>query len=290
MRHLTVPAIDRLDLLRAGDDALTPATRVLTFDAGGTAILIRRGSRPVLATRTLGELPRSAENLTVLLGEHAGVRWAARAAPEAEHAATRQEGEEFAGVRAAASSLAAFEAGLVVYGAGLLAWHRRAQYCGVCGGTTDAGHSGHQRACGGCGAVQFPRTDPAVITLIRRGGRCLLINQPAWPKDRFAAVAGFVEPGETLEQAVAREVAEEVGLSLTAVEYMGSQPWPFPHSLMIGFRSVAAEGEVRLGAEVREARWFTRAQLRAGVDAGELSLPTPFSISRSLVDDWLEEG
>lgn len=289
MRHLIVPSLDRLDPLRAGDEALTSETRVLTFDPAGAAVLIRRGSTPALVTRTLGELARGADHLTVLLGEHGGLRWAARAAPEAEHARPVDEGEELVGVRTAASSLPAFEAGLVVYGAGLLAWHRRAMHCGVCAGATRARHSGHQRVCGGCGAVQFPRTDPVVITLVRRDERCLLINQPGWPEDRFAVVAGFVEPGETLEQAVAREVAEEVGLSLRAVEYLGSQPWPFPHSLMIGFRSVAAEGEVRLGEEVREARWFRRAELRRAVSAGEITLPTPFSISRSLVDDWLQE-
>lgn len=301
MRHLSPAALDRLDRLRPDDRALTPDTRVLLFDDEGTAVLMRRGPSPVLATRRLGELAASADHLTILLGEHEGVRWAARASPEGQHGGGRdvgeeresgvgEEGEELVGIRAAASSLPAFEAGLVVYSAGLVGWHRRAGHCGVCAAATRAGHSGHQRVCGGCGAVQFPRTDPVVITLVRRDERCLLINQPGWPEDRFAVVAGFVEPGETLEQAVAREVAEEVGLSLTVVEYLGSQPWPFPHSLMVGFRSVAAEGEVRLGEEVREARWFTRAELRAAVDTGAVRLPTPFSISRTLVDDWLEEG
>ena len=289
MRHLTVPPIDRLDLLRADGGVLTPDTRVLIFDAAGTAVLIRRGSPPSLATRPFREMPATADHPTVLLGEHAGVRWAARAVGEAEQGSFGAGDEELAGVRAAASSLPALEAGLVVHGAGLLGWHRGARHCGFCGAPTRAAHSGHQRVCDGCGAVLFPRTDPAVITLVRRDDRCLLINQPAWPPDRFAAVAGFVEPGETLEQAVAREVAEEVGLSLTAVEYVASQPWPFPHSLMIGFRSVVAPGELRLGEEVREARWFTRAELGQAVENGTVSLPTPFSISRTLVDDWLDD-
>lgn len=286
MAHVTGPALDRLEDRRGSDDALTPETRVLTFDPEAAAVLLGNGAEPRPAY-TLAGANAVGEEL-VLLGDLDGVRWAARRAGAGEGA---PEGVAAAGgytsVRAAASALPAAEAGLILYGAGLLAWHRRSRHCGECGAATRATHAGHQRRCDGCGAVQFPRTDPAVITLVRRGERCLLINQPRWPEDRFAAVAGFVEPGESLEQAVAREVAEEVGLAVTGTEYLGSQPWPFPHTVMIAFRAVAADGPLVLGEEVRAARWFTRAELRGAVASGEVTLPTPFSISRSLVEDWL---
>ena len=286
MRHLQGAPLDRLDTRRGADDALGPGTRVITFDASITSILLTGGPEPCLAFDALEALGPAPGDPLVLLGEHEGARWAARTTNDAPEDGV---GRWYEGVRAAASALPAREAGLVVYGAGLLGWHRRARFCGSCGGGSRAVRSGHQRVCEGCGGVEFPRTDPAVITLLRRGERCLLVNQPGWPEDRFAAVAGFVEPGETLEAAVAREVDEEVGLAVEAVEYLGSQPWPFPHSLMIGFRTTAAEGELRLGEEIRAARWFTRAELRAAVKAGEITIPTPFSISRSLIDDWLGE-
>lgn len=284
MRHLRGAALDRLDHHRGGDDVLGPQTRVLTFDPAAASVLVTTGRHPRLVWDALSDLsPAPAPDQLVLLGDMEGVRWAA----SANMATASTNDRRFEGVRVAASSLPVAEAGLVVYGAGMLGWHRRARFCGSCGAATLPVRSGHQRLCDACGAVQFPRTDPAVITLLQRGDRCLLVNQPAWPEDRFAAVAGFVEPGETLEEAVAREVVEEVGLAVERVEYLGSQPWPFPHSLMIGFRSTAGPGEVRVGEEIREARWFTRDALRAAVDAGEVTIPAPFSISRSLIDDWL---
>jgi NAD+ diphosphatase len=140
-----------------------------------------------------------------------------------------------------------------------------------------------------CGQVHFPRSDPAIITLIRRGDRGLLVHQPKWPAGRYSTLAGFVEPGETLEQAVAREVAEEVGLEIEGTEYYASQPWPFPHTLMVGFRTKAAPGDVVLGEELDDAVWVTREELRAAMDSGELAIPGPYSLSRSLIEDWLEE-
>ena len=136
----------------------------------------------------------------------------------------------------------------------------------------------------------FPRTDPAIITRLERGNECLLVRQPEWRPRQYATVAGFVEPGESLEEAVVREVKEEVGLDVVEVRYHSSQPWPFPSGIMIGF-DVQVRGDVSLDdPEIEDARWFTRSALRAAQESGEVLLPSEFSISRRLIEDWLGEG
>lgn len=219
------------------------------------------------------------------------MRWAARFVDDAGAAALEAEtGGRFESLRSAVASLPGWQAGLLAYGAGLLAWHRGARFCGVCGARTRSVLAGHRRVCErtDCATIAFPRTDPAIITLVRRGERALLVHQPAWPERRLSTLAGFVEPGESLEQAVAREVAEEVGLRVVATEYYASQPWPFPHTLMVGYRTEVAEGALRLGDELDEARWFDRPALRQALESGDVTIPPPLSLSRSLIDDWLE--
>lgn len=228
----------------------------------------------------------------VLLGERAGVRYAARAVAEAEGAGLEEAtGGHFVSLRWAGARLPEWQAGLLFYAAGLLAWHDVARYCGTCGAPTRSVRSGHQRVCSNpsCGQVHFPRSDPAIITLVRRGERALLVHQPQWPEGRFSTLAGFVEPGESLEQAVAREVAEETGLEVARTEYFASQPWPFPHTLMVGFRTEVAAGHVMLGEELTDARWYTRAELRDAMGADAITIPGPFALSRSLIEDWLLE-
>ena len=141
--------------------------------------------------------------------------------------------------------------------------------------------------CGRCGAQHFPRADPAVIMLVTDGDRALLGRQASWPEGRFSTLAGFVDPGESLEQAVVREVAEEVGVEVDQVTYFGNQPWPFPASLMVGFFARARTTEIAVDDhEISDARWFTRDELRAGAETGRLVLPGGISISRSLVESW----
>ena len=161
------------------------------------------------------------------------------------------------GLREAGALLEQSEGGLVAYAAGLLNWHRRHPHCSVCGAATEMAEAGHVRRCPNCGSQHHPRTDPVVIMLVTDGGRALLGRQPAWPDRRYSALAGFVEPGESLEQCVAREVREEVGVEVTDVTYRASQAWPFPHSLMIGFHAEWAGGDIRIDEnEIMDAQWF----------------------------------
>jgi NAD+ diphosphatase len=179
------------------------------------------------------------------------------------------------------------DAGLAVHAVGLAEWLRAHRHCPRCGGRLEVGQAGHVLTCAACGRQQFPRTDPAVIMLVTDGERALLGRQAAWPPGRYSTLAGFVEPGESLEDAVRREVAEEVGVTVGEVRYFGNQPWPLPASLMVGFFARAESTEIRVDEdEIEAARWFTREQMREEAEAGTLELPGGISISRSLVEAW----
>lgn len=182
-------------------------------------------------------------------------------------------------------------AALLAYARGISYWHRRHRYCGECGYPTCSQQAGHMRVCTdlACGAKQFPRTDAAVITLVYHQDRCLLARQRGWPGRLFSVVAGFVEPGESIEETVVREVKEETGVLVTDVHYQSSQPWPFPSSLMLGFTARAVTTELILGDdELDEAGWYSRADIVRLVGIGELELPTAVSISYRLVEDWFD--
>lgn len=240
------------------------------------------------------------------IGTHAGraVRWLdAASAPEGEWILLGTGGgQTFAAVivdrvspelepvslRLIASTLSSQDASLAVDGVGLARWHQNHPRCSRCGARTEIAQGGHTRICPECGAVHFPRTDPAVIMLITDSDdRALLGRQASWPENRFSTLAGFVEPGETLEGAVRREVKEEVSLDVGAVTYAGSQPWPFPSSLMLGFFGTALTTNIRVDeAEIVEARWFTRDELSELSNAGEILTPPHVSISRWLIERW----
>jgi NAD+ diphosphatase len=193
---------------------------------------------------------------------------------------------------------------MLAYARGLIHWHRRHRFCGRCGSPTQSRHGGHMRLCTNaeCGREHFPRTDPAVIMLVTRpgldggpdggpdGGAVLMGRQKSWTEGMYSTLAGFVDPGESLEEAVAREVHEEAGIAVADVTYMASQPWPFPSSLMLGFRARATSMEIHINRdELDDARWFTRDQIARFGEAG-LSLPRQVSIARWLIDQWLAEG
>jgi NAD+ diphosphatase len=197
-----------------------------------------------------------------------------------------------AGLREAATELPAGEAALAAYAGSLLAWHRRHRFCANCGAPTEPRDGGHERVCPSCEAHHFPRTDPVVIVRVTDGADGLLLGRQArWPEGRFSLIAGYVEPGETLEEAVSREVVEESGVAVDSVSYIASQPWPFPSSLMLGFSAVAARGDPSpADDELAEVRWFEREEVeRAARGEGPLLLAPPYSIARRLIDEWLAE-
>ncbi len=192
----------------------------------------------------------------------------------------------FEDLRRMGGLLPAEDAAILAHARGLMHWRTRSRFCCTCGAACTAHDAGHVLHCTGCGAHHFPRTDPAVIMLVTHNGRALL-GQPARFRDMrvFTTLAGFVEPGETLEEAVAREVFEESGINVTDVRYHSSQPWPFPASIMLGFSATATTQDITIDPdELVAAGWFTRAELAAPQD---FVLPPPISIARRLIDDWI---
>ncbi len=194
----------------------------------------------------------------------------------------------FEDLRALAGRLPAEDAAILAHARGLMHWRLRHRFCGVCGATCEPRSAGHAQVCTNCGAQHFPRTDPAVIMLVHRGDRCLLGHSQRFPTSTmYSTLAGFVEPGESLEEAVAREVLEEVGVRVGAVRYHSSQPWPFPASIMLGFYAEGVSDAITIQQdELRDARWFTRAELRAP-EAHGFALPRRDSIARRLIEDWM---
>ena len=199
----------------------------------------------------------------------------------------------FSTVREIGSLLSEQELEISLHAMGLSNWHRAHPRCPRCGGATRVDLGGAARTCDADGSQHHPRTDSAVIVLVKdRSDRILLGHQPIWPEGRFSTFAGFLEPGETFEQCVAREVLEESAVVVTELNYLGSQPWPFPASIMIAFEAVTdnperAQGD---GQEITEVKWFTRAQLLAAAKDGSLLLPPSISVARKMIERWLGES
>ena len=195
-----------------------------------------------------------------------------------------REHGSFNDLRMVGSLLSADDAQLLAYARGMLQWHRHHIYCSRCGEQTRSRKGGHVRVCPGCDKHHFPRTDPAIMALVTFEDGCLLARQPSFPEGMFSVLAGFVEPGESLEDAVCREVHEEVGLEVSNVRYVKSQPWPFPSSLMLGFTAEAAHPNVVLDRdELEDARWFAREDLKSG----EVIFPPPFSLANHLITEFI---
>lgn len=258
-----------------------PATRVLVL--AGTRIRLLEGAVEWVSP------DQAPAGVRILLGDVEGVVHLAVMADPA------MAGEGWTPLRGAVPGLSGPRSGqdaaFVVHAIGIAEWIWATRHCARCGGSLQSRSLGHLLVCDDCGREEFPRTDPAVIMLIVAGDaeeeRCLLGRHPGWPSGRYSTLAGFVEPGETLEQAVRREVLEETGVRVGTVDYFGSQPWPLPRSLMVGFLGRAESVEVTVdGEEIEDARWFTRAELAAAAASGELILPGSVSISRSLIEHW----
>jgi NAD+ diphosphatase len=281
---------DRTGLRRTDEEWLDvrwadPRSRVLVVS--GTRV------RPVGGRIDWVSPSEAPPGLRVLLGEQDGRTWFAVVTGPEQAAGDEEAWFGLRGVLPHLAGAGADQAPLVLHAIGLAEWLFTTRFCPRCGGRLHPVAAGHELECAGCGRRQFPRTDPAVIMLVTAGEpgsddeACLLGRQAVWPAGRFSTLAGFCEPGETLEDAVRREVAEEVGVLVGEVRYFGNQPWPLPASLMLGFTARAETTAIRVDRhEIEEARWFTRAEMRAQSEAGTLVLPGGVSISRSLVEDW----
>ena len=248
-----------------------PATRVVAASEAGAVVA---GERPRMFA--VHELPEGLD--LVLLGVDGDGHAVFAADPGDEFPGERR------GLRDLAPVLSQAEGGLVAHAIGMLNWHRRHRFCANCGAPSVAREAGHVRVCPVCGAQHHPRTDPVVIMLVTDGDRALLGRQAQWPTGRYSALAGFVEPGESLEEAVAREVREEAGVTVAGVRYRSSQPWPFPTSLMLGFSARWAGGDPAVrDDELEDVGWFAR----EAIVGGDVLLPPPTAIARRLIDEWL---
>jgi len=260
----------------------------------GTRVLVVAGTRvrPVAeALQWVAPADAPGDGVRVLLGEREGRVWFALVLDPGE-----ADSDDWVGLRGLLPYLAGDaveQAPLVFHAIGLAEWLFATRHCPRCGGHLEVRMAGHELECVECHRRQFPRTDPAVIMAITRGEpgaddeALLLGRQDAWPPGRYSTLAGFLEPGETLEDAVRREVAEETGVLVGDVSYFGNQPWPLPASLMLGFLGRASADSIAVdGREIQDARWFTRADLEREAEAGTLVLPGGVSISRSLVEHW----
>jgi len=314
-RLAELPRLSRSTVDRDEQVRTEPARLVELWRDGRVILLDSLGRTPVLPGGTAlavrpasGDLPADA----VLLGQHDGVGyWALphdeelrEGEPDAAWGrwagGISADGEEWHDLRVAGAALDDMSAGLFTTAVALANWHGRGRFCANCGASTARENGGWATRCPNCGREEYPRTDPAVICLVHdldgvNGSHVLLARQPIWPPERYSVLAGFVEAGESLEACVAREIREEVGLAVSDVRYLGSQPWPFPRSIMVGFAARAARADrdapVRpADGEIEEANWVSRTEVRAALAAGGdipgLRLPGPTSIARQMIAGW----
>jgi NAD+ diphosphatase len=285
----------RRDAARLAGLAGDEAARLIPMWRGKNLVAIEGGPRAVLLPAAALREAMAAARETSFLGLLDGAPLFASDITnlsEGRQPPALGEGTQFVNLREVGPNLAAREASLLAYARGLLHWHAQHRFCPACGQPTQSEEGGHMRRCAdkACNTLHFPRTDPAVIMLVHDGERCLLARQPRFPAGMYSTLAGFVEPGETLEEAVIREVAEEAGIPVTEVRYAGSQPWPFPASLMLGFYARATASAITLDPhELEDARWLSRAELRDSAKLG-IHLPRGDSIARRLVEGWLGAG
>ena len=281
---LTRGSIDRMTARRSDDPWLQqrwddPRTRVLPV-ADGRAAAVTEDGVVRLGWRSTKQAP-DGERYLLGVGADDTTYFAVRVA-------ALREDEESGDLRRLAQEVPPDEAQLLAHAIALANWHTAHVRCPRCGEPTESVAAGAERRCVADGTLHFPRTDPAVIMLVTDPtDRALLGRQAVWPEGRYSTLAGFVEPGESAEQAVIREVAEESGVVVTDVRYLGSQPWPFPASLMLGFTARATDQQpVADGEELSDVRWFTREEFGAAIASGAVVAPGGISISRRLIERW----
>ena len=198
----------------------------------------------------------------------------------------------FSDLRGAAMRLPADDAAVMAYARAMVFWHKRHRFCGRCGNATQATHAGHVLRCEPCNLEHYPRSDPSMLVQVSDpDDRCLLGRQPGWPNGLWSVLAGFVEPGESIEDAVVREVWEEARVSVTGMAYFASQPWPFPASVLLGYHAIAQAGTPQVEQdELEAADWFSREQIIRGVESKSIFLPPPFTLSFGLIQAWFDRG
>lgn len=310
--RLSRSTVDRDETVRVDAD------RLAGLWARGRVILVdRKGRTPVLPDgtsvldRPAAELGATKPDAVVLLGERDGVGyWAMPFQEELTEGTvppanawmvwpggTAPDGVQWHDLRSIGGLLDDTSAGLFTTAVALFNWHARARFCAKCGSPAEVVSAGWATRCTGCGREEYPRTDPAVICLVHdeegpNGSSVLLARQPIWPPDRYSVLAGFVEAGESLESCVQREIKEEVGVEVRGIRYLGSQPWPFPRSIMIGFTAVAdRSAPIKVAdGEIEDAHWVPREDILTALDAGGeidgLILPGPTSIARQMLTGW----
>jgi NAD+ diphosphatase len=289
--------IDRAGHLRRDDAWLAtrfahPGSRFLPVWRN-QSLVVAASEPPRAALLTADEIARDAGEMVLLglAGEDALFALDLSAHDEPLTAIRHDRPLEFIDLRRIGPLMDRHEGSLLAYARGMMWWHQRHRFCGICGSPTASIDAGHVRRCtnADCATAHFPRTDPAVIMLVTDGERALLGRQKIWPKGQHSTLAGFVEPGESLEDAVAREVHEETGVVVGEVRYHSSQPWPFPSSIMLGFTAVATTTEITVDpSELEDARWFDRRWILGHNDDDAFRLPRRDSIARRLIEDWLE--
>ncbi len=274
--------------LRASETCFIPVWRSRLLVQGERAARLHRGG--------VAEAFIDAAPVLVFLGEWEDVAYFAADFSDfdTDEITALEPGAELKELREAAALLPAQEAAVLAHARAMVYWHHRHRFCGRCGANTRPDEGGHVRICANeeCGRRHFPRTDPAIIVLATCGDACLLGRQAKWPPGRYSTIAGFVEPGESAEDAVIREVLEETGVLVSGIRYHSSQPWPFPASLMLGYcADVASRTDPHpADGELEDARWFTREQIREGIAAGRFLPPPPLSVAYHLIEDWFDQG
>jgi len=284
-------ALDRADHLRDDSDALTrlwPSACIVLLDVEGRALADANGALRAPTGAELGGGPGTA----IFLGLQGEQAWFAQTAET-----TSIVSDMRVDLRSAAARWPAFESTLFAQARAMLHWHARHRFCGACGGEMAFVRGGWLGRCTQCGSEHYPRTDQAIIVAVSDGTRLLLGRQRSWPPRRWSVIAGFVEPGESLEQTVVREVLEETGVRVRSSRYVASQPWAFPGSLMLGFLAEAGPDAPTAGDELEDVRWFDADTIRAGLardwtaapgdDEEGIALSAPLSIARWLIETWL---
>ncbi|QWT19312.1 NAD(+) diphosphatase [Bacillus sp. NP157] len=280
----------REDRLWIEETERAASTQFLVLDTEGQAFVTADADAPHWMTPAMRS-ERFGDVVSTFLGLSAGKAWFALVLDEAHgELFSALTGARRMSLREAGLLFDAFEAGLFAYAKGVTHWQRQTRFCTLCGSPTVVVAAGHRVQCTNPdGAhLHFPRTDAAIIVIVEHGDACLLGRQRGWPAGRYSTLAGFIEPGESLEDAVRREVREESGVEVQHVTYHSSQPWPLPASLMVGFTATARTREIHLrDDELEDARWFTVDDIVQGMASGSLGVPPPLSVSYRLIEHWL---